>query len=135
MIRIAAAVILRDDGRILLVRKRGTRAFMQPGGKIDAGESPAMALSRELGEELGLSVAPERLTWIARREAPAANEPGQFVDADVFLCPLLGDPAPQAEIEDMAWINIDDCDATLVAPLARGFVFDWLRARRAGASS
>lgn len=38
-ISIVAALIRDDAGRLLLVRKRGTLAFMQPGGKRDAGES------------------------------------------------------------------------------------------------
>src|SRR5689334_9671189 len=46
-IRIAAAVICDADGRMLLVRKRGTNAFMQPGGKIDGDEDAISALSRE----------------------------------------------------------------------------------------
>jgi len=40
------AALVRDDGRALLVRKRGTSAFMQPGGTRDAGESDVAALSR-----------------------------------------------------------------------------------------
>src|SRR5437879_13794100 len=39
-IRIAAALMSRSDGRVLLVRKRATESFMQPGGKIDRGEHP-----------------------------------------------------------------------------------------------
>ena len=58
VIRIAAAVILDADGRTLVVRKRGTSAFMQPGGKIMAGESAVDALHREVAEELGVEVAP-----------------------------------------------------------------------------
>jgi len=33
-LRIAAALLVREDGCTLLVRKRGTTSFMQPGGKI-----------------------------------------------------------------------------------------------------
>jgi len=40
-IRIAAALLIEPNGQTLLVRKRGTQAFMQPGGKIDAGEQAA----------------------------------------------------------------------------------------------
>jgi len=36
-IPIAAALVCRADGRMLLVRKRGAFAFMQPGGKIEPG--------------------------------------------------------------------------------------------------
>ena len=41
VIRIVAAVVADERGRLLLVRKRGTTAFMQPGGKPEAGETPA----------------------------------------------------------------------------------------------
>ncbi|MHB9005113.1 MAG: NUDIX hydrolase, partial [Coriobacteriia bacterium] len=58
VIRVAAALIVDEGGRILLVRKRGTTVFMQPGGKYEPGETAAETLSRELHEELGLRIAP-----------------------------------------------------------------------------
>jgi 8-oxo-dGTP pyrophosphatase MutT (NUDIX family) len=54
-IRITAAVIRDRQGRVLLVRKRGTSAFMQPGGKIDTNESALAALAREVCEELAVA--------------------------------------------------------------------------------
>ena len=60
IITIAAALLIAPDGKTLLVRKRGTQAFMQPGGKIEPGEAAAMALARELKEELGLSLIRNR---------------------------------------------------------------------------
>ena len=47
MIIIAAAIITDSQGRCLLVRKRGTEYFMQPGGKPEIGETPHAALIRE----------------------------------------------------------------------------------------
>lgn len=47
-IHIAAAVLMDDNERLLLVRKRGTEYFMQPGGKIEPGEEALSALVREL---------------------------------------------------------------------------------------
>ena len=55
-IKIVAALIRDDAGRVLLVRKRGTIAFMQPGGKRDPGEDDMTALAREIAEELGCCV-------------------------------------------------------------------------------
>ena len=60
LIHVSAAVITDDAGRLLLVRKTGTTAFMQPGGKPELGESASQTLSRELAEELGIEGVPLR---------------------------------------------------------------------------
>jgi len=58
IISVVAAMIRDEAGRMLVVRKRGTEAFMQPGGKRDAGEDDITALEREIGEELGCRMVP-----------------------------------------------------------------------------
>ncbi|MCP4617791.1 MAG: NUDIX domain-containing protein [Bradyrhizobium sp.] len=80
-IRIAAALIDDGAGRMLLVRKAGSRAYMQAGGKIEPGEAPLDALRRELAEEIGLEIADA--PWLGRFQAPAANEPGRIVEAEL----------------------------------------------------
>ena len=66
-----AAVLLRDDdGRVLLVEPAYKDYWELPGGAVDADESPYDAAARELKEELGLPVAPERLLvvdWVPPR--------------------------------------------------------------------
>jgi 8-oxo-dGTP diphosphatase len=63
--RVAAAVIVRADGRVLLAQRPAGKAYAGywefPGGKLEPGEAPAHALARELQEELGL---------VVRRAAP-----------------------------------------------------------------
>jgi 8-oxo-dGTP diphosphatase len=119
IIRIAAALIRGADGRTLLVRKRNTDAFMQPGGKIEIFEEPVAALCRELSEELGLELAPDELTYIGRFIAPAANEPGRWVDAEVFSLSLCRPVKPGAEIEEILWVDPYEVAPVELAPLTR----------------
>jgi 8-oxo-dGTP pyrophosphatase MutT (NUDIX family) len=120
VIRVAAALIVDDDGRLLLVRKRGTSVFMQPGGKYEPGESGAQTLARELQEELGVAVDPAALAPLGTFTARAANEAGQLVEAEVFRVALAeADPPPvaRAEIAELRWIHPDDLHRQPVAPL------------------
>ena len=58
-----AAIILIENDRIALIEryKAGRHYFVFPGGKIEAGEAPATAATRETLEELGLIVEVGRL--------------------------------------------------------------------------
>lgn len=62
-----AAVLVRVDRRILLVRHSYQPRLGLPGGHIRRGESPRRAAARELAEEVGLRVAPEQLTPLLDR--------------------------------------------------------------------
>lgn len=119
VIRVVAAVVLDTRGRVLVVRKRGTSSFMQPGGKIEPGEEPLGALVREVAEELGVGFDISTVRTLGRYDAAAANEPGHFVDAQLYLVSLSGEPHPAAEIEEMAWIDPQDPGDIELAPLTR----------------
>jgi 8-oxo-dGTP diphosphatase len=117
-ISVSAGVVLDGRGRALLVRKTGTDAFMNPGGKPEPGESAAEALCRELAEEVGLAVRPGELTYLGRFHAEAANEPGHLVDAEVFAVTVAdSDVRPQLEIAEAVWVDPARADVHL-APLA-----------------
>ena len=120
-IRIAAAVIVDDDGRTLLVRKRGTCAFMQAGGKLGADEAPEDALRRELREELNCGITGSPLP-LGRFRAAAANEPGLIVEAELFAAVLDGEIRPAAEIEETIWHDPADLVSVTLAPLTRDHV-------------
>ncbi|WP_243074653.1 NUDIX domain-containing protein [Microbacterium sp. SS28] len=119
-IHVSAAVILDAVGRLLLVRKAGTTAFMQPGGKPEPGETADETLSRELLEELGVHVPPAELRPYGSFTAAAANEPGFLVVADVFGVEL-GErrPVAGAEIAELRWVAREDAEHLEIAPLAR----------------
>jgi 8-oxo-dGTP diphosphatase len=125
VIRITAAVVVADDGRILLVRKRGTTAFMQPGGKIMAGETAIEALHREVAEELDVGIVEVRS--LGRHGAVAANEPGHVVEADLFLVRLAGTPRACAEIEELVWVDPAAPGDIELAPLTRDAVLTLTR--------
>jgi 8-oxo-dGTP pyrophosphatase MutT (NUDIX family) len=122
VIRIAAAVIEDERGRLLLVRKAGTRAFMQAGGKIEPGESALAALRRELAEELGLAIEPAAAIHLGRFVAPAANEPGHLVEAELFHLRTSEAGAMAAEIAEAIWVDRIEAAALELAPLTRDHV-------------
>ena len=108
---VVAPLVREAEGWSLLVEVRakgipqaGDPCF--PGGRIEAGETPAQAAARELEEELAIRVPAEeflgRLTAIRNRE-------GRWIDA--FVCTLT------AEEADAARPNPAEVAALLRVPL------------------
>ncbi|VVM69097.1 hypothetical protein PS684_03930 [Pseudomonas fluorescens] len=127
LIRIAAALVLNPAGQTLLVRKRGTTAFMQPGGKIEAHELPVHALARELKEELGLQIDPAQAAFLGQFSAPAANEPGFVVQAQIFQLTIDTEVMPAAEIEEVIWVDPATDPVVELAPLTRDLILPFYR--------
>jgi 8-oxo-dGTP diphosphatase len=121
-IKIVAALICDDAGRVLLVRKRGTAAFMQPGGKRDPGEDDVAALSREIAEELGCHVVRGSITPLGEFDAIAANEPGFRVNACLYGIDVTGEITPSREIDETIWIDPAAPPDIPLAPLTRDHV-------------
>ncbi|PBQ22099.1 DNA mismatch repair protein MutT [Pseudomonas congelans] len=134
IIRIAAALLIGADGRTLLVRKRGTQAFMQPGGKIEPGEPAAQALARELEEELGLIVDPAKAVFLGEFAAPAANEPGFEVNCQLYEVRTDAQAVPAAEIEEVLWVDADSHAGLQLAPLTRDLILPLYLKRQAARS-
>jgi len=128
-IHIAAAVIARPDGKVLVVRKRGSAVFMQPGGKLEPGETPLEALRRELEEEIGY-VGNDAATWLGRFSASAANEADSIVIAETFTLVTAADLAPLAEIEELRWIDPADPQLPLAQLSGRHILPAFLATRR-----
>jgi 8-oxo-dGTP pyrophosphatase MutT (NUDIX family) len=117
-IHVAAAIVTDTAGRAVVVRKRGTTGFMQPGGKIERGESALAALIRELREELGLDVDVDATEFLGSYEAPALNEPGRTVRAEVFALVTDAELHPAAEIDAIHWLESpSDTESVELAPL------------------
>lgn len=118
-IEIVTAALFDTRGRLLLVRKRGSRYFMLPGGKREPGETSWQTLQRELDEELALQLREGQVQVLGEFEAAAANEPGRRVRAQVFAGRLEGDVRVQAEIEQARWLALPAQHTDDLAPLLR----------------
>jgi len=66
-IRVSAGLLLRSDGQLLLGQRPQGKPWAGwwelPGGKLDAGETVLQALTRELREELGITVT-QATPWV-----------------------------------------------------------------------
>jgi len=111
--KVAAAVLIKQDGRILLVRRvnepyRGL--WTLPAGFIDAGEDPARAAERECLEETGLSVRTKRvLDVIGGKEHEHGADFVILYQAEV----LGGTLSPDDDADAVEWFEI-----TKLPPLA-----------------
>lgn len=128
VVHVSAAVVVGDDGRALVVRKRGARVFQQPGGKPDPGEDALAAVVREVAEETGIVAEPGAFEALGRFTDAAANEPGHRVVADAFLLRVpAGSAVAAGEIQELRWLAEAEVDSAPLAPLSRNHLirFAW----------
>jgi ADP-ribose pyrophosphatase YjhB (NUDIX family) len=60
----AMAVVQRDDGRILMIRRQDNSTWIFPSGFCNLGENAAYTAVRETQEETGLLITPNRIIGI-----------------------------------------------------------------------
>jgi 8-oxo-dGTP pyrophosphatase MutT (NUDIX family) len=121
-LKISCAVIVDDSNRTLLVRKANTDFYMQPGGKIEGGESSLACLKRELMEELGLEFPDHHMNFIGSYSEIAANERNTTVQADIYFIQHSFQPTVSGEIADYIWLDAFRDDRNDLAPLTRNVV-------------
>jgi 8-oxo-dGTP diphosphatase len=103
----AAGIIIKDR-TLLFVRATGMEFFIDPGGKIEAGETPEQALVRELKEEISIEADPSDLKFFGEYTAEAANHPGQQVHMRAYIVTKWqGDIRPDSEVEELRWLTTD----------------------------
>ena len=80
IIEVAAGVVRRADGRVLICRRTGRLEGLWefPGGKLEPGETPAQCLQRELMEELDLRVHAGDVLAEVEREEKRAHDPSDL---------------------------------------------------------
>ena len=105
-VAVAVGVLQNPHGRVLVTERRAGKTldgYLEfPGGKIEAGESPAYALVRELDEELGIAVDPAALLPLIRFEHayPAFDVHLHVYRVDRWA----GEPAGR-EGQPLAWMS------------------------------
>ncbi len=109
----ATAVIMRDDGRLLMTKRADNGAWVFPAGYCDLGENAAHTAVREVREETGYEIALERI--IAVYSAPHFHH--TYPNGDrvknvgvTFRARLAGGTAvrQEDEIAEMAWLTADE---------------------------
>ena len=115
------ALALHDDrGRWLMHRrplhKHHGGLWEFPGGKVEPGERPRVALVREIQEELGLSLAPHAVQPVAFAEE---NETGSAKPIVIMLYSSAWDGSPVAALEggEIAWFKPHAIDLLPKPPL------------------
>ncbi|MFJ5924960.1 NUDIX hydrolase [Kitasatospora sp. NPDC092948] len=102
--------VLVEDGRILLNRRSDSGRWALLHGIMEPGEQPADAVVREVLEETGVTVRPERITSVHTLPASvcANGDQVQFLNV-AFRCRLLAGTAHVNDDESLAveWFPLD----------------------------
>ena len=121
----AYAVVLREHGgriEVLLSRLAPkvsrTELWTLPGGGVDHGEDPRLAVVREIHEETGLDATVSETAHVYSSHLPRASRDGQLVNAHAIRIVYAGWVPPDApeprvlEVDgstvDAAWKSFDD---------------------------
>ena len=133
MMEVAAGIIRRQDGRVLICQRgegrHNAHLWEFPGGKLEAGESPCACLRRELMEELALPIS--NLTEVCQREAQGILF--HFIEGTTEAEPVLTEHEAYAFVTDRAMLGYTFCPAdeaiarrmALNAPALRHFFWDF----------
>jgi 8-oxo-dGTP pyrophosphatase MutT (NUDIX family) len=113
--RAISQMLIRDpDGRVLLCQLTYKHDWDLPGGVVEVGESPRLAVGREVAEELGLAVEPGRLlltdwlpAWSGWDDAVCLVFDGGVHDPSVIE-QVVAEPR---EIRGVAWAGPDQVRA------------------------
>ncbi|MEV4443173.1 NUDIX domain-containing protein [Streptomyces sp. NPDC049577] len=94
-----AGAVVRDDGRVLAIRRADNGRWELPGGVLEIEESPEAGTRREVLEETGIDVTVGRLTGVYKNMT-------RGIVALVFRCtPVGGSERTSAETTAVGWLT------------------------------
>lgn len=107
---LAVSAAIFRDGKVLVVRrarKPALNLYTMPGGVVEAGETLAEAVAREVREETSLEI--EVLTLAGHREAMMRDAQGRVERHFVIMCFaarwVSGEPDLNEELDDARWLD------------------------------
>lgn len=115
-----AAVVERDDGKVLILKRSDTREWSLPSGICEPGEHPSKTIAREVLEETGLRARPERI--LAVFGGPQVRYPNgdESVYATIlFWCRVLGGELEcrDGEALELRFVEVADVPPLRLDPL------------------
>ncbi|SMO38146.1 NUDIX domain-containing protein [Paracoccus laeviglucosivorans] len=125
----AYAVLLRDGAALLTFQRAPEPEFQLPGGGIDPGESPQVALHREVYEETGWTISTPRRLGVYRRFCHMP-EYGFWAEkmCSIWLARPIRRLGPPSEAGHSAhWFPLADAVQLLDDPGSRAFAAKVLR--------
>ncbi len=104
---VVAAALVDASGNILLQKRAPGRAMAGlwefPGGKVEEGETPEAALSRELWEELGVEVDPGALRPTCFASAPVGDRHMVLL---LYVCRSWRGEPKALDAERLDWVPL-----------------------------
>jgi ADP-ribose pyrophosphatase YjhB (NUDIX family) len=106
-------IVKNDNGEILLLRHRDKRAWMFPGGQVEAGENLINALLRETREESNMDISVDQLYCVTSNTGIYQGYNGYgTVPTKVilgFVCSYIsGDFMESDETDQVLWSHRDN---------------------------
>lgn len=105
---IKCAGVILDNGKLLVVRKKGSDVFLSPGGKVERGESLQDCVIREIKEEIDVNV--KNLRFMGTYTSQSAIE-NSGITLHAWFVEYSGIATASSEIEEIRWIGLDDIEA------------------------
>jgi 8-oxo-dGTP pyrophosphatase MutT (NUDIX family) len=111
--RASAAMIIRHDGKYLLIKDDYKRSMTFPSGVIDPNESPLTTAIRETGEEVGIQLLPTDVTFFSVSyiaEHHGFNDRFHFFFIADIGKEAVENMALEKGIEYHKWVNANEID-------------------------
>ncbi|KLO46580.1 NUDIX hydrolase [Mycobacterium nebraskense] len=103
-----AGIVVRDDGRVLVIKREDNGHWEAPGGVLELDESFEAGVRREVLEETGLEVTVERLSGVYKNLTHG-------IVALVYRCrPAGGQPHATEEAREIRWMTKEEAQSVMV---------------------